>query len=137
MPALQNFSEPWQSSNFISTHVKLMMPYQCWFLSKSFHQNSKFPRWEKKMYEFPGNWMDLFLKRTFCWIIMYSSHKNNERAMHNSCTMHIVIIMHGFIIVFLLDYIIIQQGGLFEKRSITALARDLQSFVKQFVFRFP
>eukprot|EP00111_Clytia_hemisphaerica_P013438 TCONS_00039459-protein len=34
--------------------------------------------------------------------------------MHNYCIMHIVIIMYGFIIVFLLD-IMIQQGGLFEK----------------------
>ena len=47
-------------------------------------------------------------------------HKNHVKAMHNYCIMHILIIMRGFIIVFMLNYIIIQHGSLFKKRSIHA-----------------
>ena len=36
--------------------------------------------------------------------------------------MHIVIIMHAYIIVFMLDYLIIQQGGLFKEWPIFAMA---------------
>ena len=32
--------------------------------------------------------------------------------------MYIVIIMYGYFIVFMLDYLIIQQGGLFKKRPM-------------------
>ena len=45
--------------------------------------------------------------------------KNNDAAIHNYCIMHILKIMHGCIIVFKLDYIIIQHGCLFKKRSIS------------------
>ena len=38
--------------------------------------------------------------------------------MHNYYNMHDTVIMHGCIIVFMLDYLIIQQGGLFKKRPI-------------------
>ena len=39
--------------------------------------------------------------------------------MHNYYNMHDTVIMHGCIIVFMLDYLIIQQGGLFKKGSIS------------------
>ena len=48
-------------------------------------------------------------------------HKNNDIAMHNVENMHDTVIMYGFIIVCMLDYIIIQHGCLFKKRSIDSL----------------
>ena len=36
--------------------------------------------------------------------------KNNNTAMHDYCIIHILIIMHGCIIVFMLDYINIHKG---------------------------
>ena len=38
--------------------------------------------------------------------------------MYNYYNMHDIVIMHGCIIDFMLDYLIIQQGGLFKKWSM-------------------
>ena len=39
--------------------------------------------------------------------------KNNDTAMHNYQNMHDTVIIHGCIIAFMLDYIIIQHDSLF------------------------
>jgi len=44
--------------------------------------------------------------------------KTMNSHVYNYCMMHILIILHGCIIVFLLEFIIIQEGVLFKKWSI-------------------
>jgi len=47
--------------------------------------------------------------------------------MHNYYNMHDTVIMHGCIIVFMLDYLIIQQSGLIKKRPIGNNHKDENS----------